>query len=61
MVCITRQQFQQSDNSHTLSNVAPGNYSFRLRVQSLAGFGEFTQYKYFVIPVSLTTSINLFC
>ncbi|VVC26261.1 Hypothetical protein CINCED_3A024692 [Cinara cedri] len=62
VVCITRQQFQQNDNSHYLSNVAPGNYSFRLRVQSLAGFGEFTQYKHFFIPdlPSITTT-QLMC
>lgn len=51
-VCITRQQYNKSEGSHILSNVAPGNYSFRLRAISLAGNGEFTSYKYFSISVS---------
>lgn len=51
-VCITRQTYYQSDYSHTLAIIAPGNYSFRLRAFSLAGYGDFTEYKYFVIQVS---------
>ncbi|XP_060876851.1 insulin-like receptor [Metopolophium dirhodum] len=62
VVCITRQQYQQSDYSHTLSNVAPGNYSFRLRARSLADYGEFTQYSHFLIPeaLSITTPQLMF-
>lgn len=41
-----------SGNSHTLSNVAPGNYSFRLRAQSLGGSGEWTESRFFVIEVN---------
>ncbi|XP_050440178.1 insulin-like receptor [Adelges cooleyi] len=47
--CITRQQFNKSGGSYILSSLLPGNYSFRVRAQSLAGYGEYTSYKYYNI------------
>uniref|UniRef100_A0A1B6DYS9 Tyrosine-protein kinase receptor n=1 Tax=Clastoptera arizonana TaxID=38151 RepID=A0A1B6DYS9_9HEMI len=47
--CITRKQFQNKNNSYTLKNLAPGNYSVRLRATSLADNGKYTPIQYFFI------------
>ncbi|XP_058788861.1 insulin-like receptor [Phymastichus coffea] len=51
-VCITGDQFREQGNSHTLTNLLPGNYSVRVRATSFAGNGGYTVLKTFLIPES---------
>ncbi|KAK7866791.1 hypothetical protein R5R35_004211 [Gryllus longicercus] len=49
--CIPRKQFVENQHSFTLVNLAPGNYSVRVKAVSLAGSGftNYTQFRYFYI------------
>jgi len=49
MECISRTRYL-ADNGHKLSNLNPGNWSFRIRAVSLAGNGLWTNFNHFVIP-----------
>nr|QIS94309.1 insulin receptor 1a [Pyrrhocoris apterus] len=50
--CITQKHFSESGYVYHLNNLSPGNYSLRVRAASLAGKGDYTPYKYFVIEES---------
>jgi len=49
--CITRNQFLNNGSTYKLQKLPPGNYSLRVRAMSLAGYGEYTQPRYFCIKV----------
>jgi hypothetical protein len=49
--CITRSQFLNNGSSYKLQKLPPGNYSLRVRAMSLAGYGEYTELRYFYIKV----------
>ncbi|RZF38993.1 hypothetical protein LSTR_LSTR003736 [Laodelphax striatellus] len=38
--CISRRQFVEEGNSHTLTNLSPGNYSYQVCATSLAGLAN---------------------
>lgn len=48
-VCITRYEFFNASRSYILKDLPSGNYSVRVRAESLAGKGEYTLVKYFYI------------
>ncbi|KAG8231626.1 hypothetical protein J437_LFUL012555, partial [Ladona fulva] len=56
--CITRRRYLENGRSYTLRNLQPGSYGLKLRATSLAGNGEFTKSKFFIIqdPPSNTRS-----
>ncbi|XP_069673156.1 insulin-like peptide receptor isoform X2 [Periplaneta americana] len=47
--CITRSQFLNNGSSYRLRGLQPGNYSLRVRAMSLAGYGDFTEPRFFYI------------
>ncbi|KDR13786.1 hypothetical protein L798_12081, partial [Zootermopsis nevadensis] len=47
--CITRSQFLNNGSSYKLHKLQPGNYSLRVRAMSLAGYGDYTEPRYFYI------------
>lgn len=49
MVCITRRDFTNAGNSYILKDLPAGNYSVKVRATSLAGYGAYTEVKYFYI------------
>lgn len=49
MVCITRRDFTNAGNSYILKDLPSGNYSVKVRATSLAGYGAYTEMKYFYI------------
>lgn len=49
VVCITRRDFTKAGNSYILKELPSGNYSVKVRATSLAGYGDYTQVKYFYI------------
>jgi len=46
--CIPYQQYLE-DGGYLASRLAAGNWSFRIRVTSLAGNGSWTDYQFFLI------------
>lgn len=56
MVCITRREFTKAGNSYVLKELPSGNYSVKVRATSLAGYGSYTQVKYFYIEERNTLS-----
>ncbi|XP_039275988.1 insulin receptor [Nilaparvata lugens] len=60
--CISRRQFLEEGNSHTLTNLAPGNYSYQVCATSLAGLANCSQspLRYFEIQgYSSVTSLQI--
>ncbi|XP_043280650.1 insulin-like receptor [Venturia canescens] len=55
-VCITRHDFIKADYSYILKDLAPGNYSVKVRATSLAGSGADSETKYFYIEEFYTSS-----
>jgi hypothetical protein len=51
--CISRSQFINNGSSYKLQKLPPGNYSLRVRAMSLAGYGEYTEPRYFYIKVGV--------
>lgn len=49
VVCITRRDFTNAGNSYILKDLPAGNYSVKVRATSLAGYGAYTEVKYFYI------------
>ncbi|KMQ92816.1 insulin-like receptor protein [Lasius niger] len=49
VVCITRRDFTNAGNSYILKDLPSGNYSVKVRATSLAGYGAYTEMKYFYI------------
>ncbi|XP_034171540.2 insulin-like receptor-like isoform X1 [Osmia lignaria lignaria] len=49
VVCITRRDFTKAGNLYVLKELPSGNYSVKVRATSLAGYGDYTQVKYFYI------------
>lgn len=49
MVCITRLDFTNAGNSYVLKDLPAGNYSVKVRATSLAGYGAYTEVKFFYI------------
>jgi len=49
VVCITRRDFTNAGNSYILKDLPAGNYSVKIRATSLAGYGAYTEVKYFYI------------
>ncbi|CAK9825863.1 Insulin-like receptor [Anthophora retusa] len=56
VVCITRRDFMKAGNSYVLKELPSGNYSVKVRATSLAGYGAYTQVKYFYIVERNTLS-----
>lgn len=54
--CITRNQFLNNGSSYKLQKLPPGNYSLRVRAMSLAGYGDYTQPRYFCIKPTSSSS-----
>ncbi|XP_030373756.1 insulin-like receptor [Scaptodrosophila lebanonensis] len=48
--CITEADYQNLTNGYIVSNLNKGNYSFRLRANSLAGEGEYTERVFIYVP-----------
>lgn len=61
-MCITRRDFINADNLYILKDLPAGNYSVKVRAMSLAGYGAYTEIKYFYIDEydTLSTSWILF-
>lgn len=49
--CITRAEHQESNYKYTIRHLQPGNYTLRIKAQSLAGDGNYTRNVYFYIPL----------
>lgn len=49
IVCITQREYQLS-RSCRLQKLDAGNYSYRIRATSLAAVGNWTEYKFFLVP-----------
>ncbi|XP_017878213.1 insulin-like receptor [Ceratina calcarata] len=49
VICITRRDFANAGNSYVLKEHQFGKYSVKVRATSLAGYGAYTQVKYFTI------------
>jgi len=47
--CLTRKEYLKNERGYVLSNLPPGNYSFRVRAMSLAGEGPFTKLFHFSV------------
>ncbi|PNF35477.1 Insulin-like receptor [Cryptotermes secundus] len=56
--CITRSQFLNNGSSYKLQKLPPGNYSLRVRAMSLAGYGEYTELRYFYIKHPSSSSLE---
>jgi hypothetical protein len=59
--CITRSQFLNNGSSYKLQKLPPGNYSLRVRAMSLAGYGDYTEPRYFFIKVSCYVIMSSLC
>ncbi|XP_012136523.2 insulin-like receptor-like isoform X2 [Megachile rotundata] len=57
VVCITRRDFTKEGNSYVLKELPSGNYSVKVRATSLAGYGDYTQVKYFYIEERNTIGV----
>ncbi|XP_064607698.1 insulin-like peptide receptor isoform X2 [Liolophura sinensis] len=49
IVCIRQQDFTKT-GGYDFKQLVPGNYSYRVRSSSLAGPGDWTDAKYFIVP-----------
>eukprot|EP00106_Octopus_bimaculoides_P013438 XP_014780880.1 PREDICTED: insulin-like peptide receptor [Octopus bimaculoides] len=49
IVCITQREYQIT-RSCRLQKLDAGNYSYRIRATSLAALGNWTEYKFFLVP-----------
>nr|QHI00146.1 insulin-like peptide receptor [Sepiella japonica] len=49
IVCVTQREYQRIKGCR-LEKLDPGNYSYRVRATSLAAIGQWTEYKYFIVP-----------
>lgn len=49
--CVTRLQHASNNHRFSLHRLHPGRYSLRVRATSLAGDGNYTDYRYFSLPV----------
>lgn len=47
-VCISQKMYK-AQGGHKLINLGPGNYTFKIRANSLAGNGSWTEGRYFII------------
>ncbi|KAJ4434420.1 hypothetical protein ANN_22982 [Periplaneta americana] len=56
--CITRSQFLNNGSSYRLQKLQPGNYSLRVRAMSLAGYGDYTEPRYFYIKPPSSSSME---
>lgn len=58
--CITRLEHEKASYQYKLHGLSPGKYSVRVKAQSLAGDGHYTDIVYFYIsePFSFSTTIN---
>ncbi|OAD57588.1 Insulin-like receptor [Eufriesea mexicana] len=54
VVCTTRLDFAQAGNRYVLKELPAGNYSVKVRATSLAGYGAYTNVKYFYIEERYT-------
>lgn len=59
--CITRKEHQKAKYEYKIHRLPPGNYSIRVKAQSLAGDGSYTDRTYFYIamPGSSSTIIHV--
>lgn len=54
--CLTRKEYLKNGRGYVLTNLPPGNYSFRVRAMSLAGEGPFTKLFHFSVEEILAQS-----
>lgn len=61
VVCVPRRDFVKTNNSYILKDLPTGNYSVKVRATSLAGYGEYTEVKYFdVREYGMSTTFWIF-